>query len=112
MLRVGDTLIVYYGSEPLKDMNPRYAFSDGGVALTVSPSDNSNVQSGISAMIGDRAIKVQVGGSDGVLTWADPGEDGLRPHHVIWTEYGQSFDLAGVRGSAEIVTVARSLACR
>jgi hypothetical protein len=45
------------------------------------------------------------------LTWADPDEQGRRPHHLYWTSGGYNFALYGNRSAEEILTLGRELAC-
>jgi hypothetical protein len=63
-------------------------------------------------VLADRVVLTTVGEYDAVLTWADPDEQGLRPHHVLWTEpSGEQVDLVGVRAPEELVAIARDLVC-
>lgn len=51
-----------------------------------------------------RAIPVDIGGQDGVLTWADPDAHGVRPHHLQWSDGAYVYMLIAVRTPEAMVS--------
>ncbi len=59
-----------------------------------------------------RAVPVEIGGHPGVLTWGDPDANGVRPHHLYWSDGVYGYVLIAERSAASIVNLGRDLACR
>lgn len=65
----------------------------------------------VIGQVGERAVAVQIGDYEGALVWADPESDGVRPHHVYWSDGNYNYTLIAVREPQRMVQLARELAC-
>ncbi|GAA4733781.1 hypothetical protein GCM10023350_16700 [Nocardioides endophyticus] len=105
--------VAYGGAAPKEG---RSAFlRSGGLLVVLSPGvAGESVARDLAGdpLVADRIVQTTVGEHDAAVTWADPDESGLRPHHVLWTEpSGQEIDLVGVRAPEELVAIARDWVC-
>lgn len=89
----------------------------GGIVLVVSPGEPGDDSSIAHDLLADSAgdgqiILVDVGDTKAAVSWADPDENGVRPHHVLWTDAaGRDVNLYADRDAEALVSVARSIAC-
>jgi hypothetical protein len=84
----------------------------GGIQFDRDPAQGTeSFAEYMLATLGDRAVRVEVGEHVGAMTWADPDEQGRRPHHLYWTSGGYNYALYGDRSAEEILTLGRELAC-
>ncbi|HYN37133.1 MAG TPA: hypothetical protein VEV82_09190 [Actinomycetota bacterium] len=65
----------------------------------------------VIAQVGDRAVKVQIGDYEGALVWADPENNGARPHHLYWSDGTYNYALIAVRDPQRMVQLGRELVC-
>ncbi len=84
----------------------------GGVELDRDPAGgNESYPEYLLDFLDDRAVEVQVGDHTGALTWADPDINGLRPHHLSWTDGEWNYALIADRSAEELLSLARDLVC-
>jgi hypothetical protein len=106
---------VAYGEAAPKQGRSEFLRS-GGLLVVLSPGvAGESVARDLAGdpVVADRIVLTTVGEYDAAVTWADPDEHGLRPHHVLWTEppSGQQVDLVGVRAPEDLVAIARDWVC-
>jgi hypothetical protein len=85
----------------------------GGLLLSVTPGSGDAAQAlKDDPEGGDRVTLVQVGSFNAALTWADPDENGVREHNIIWSSPGVGiFKIEAVLPAVDLVNVARELVC-
>lgn len=90
----------------------------GGLVLEISPGEKGGGSSIARDLYNDsngddRIVLVPVGEFEAAVSWADPDENGVREHHVLWTdELGHDVNLYGVRSAEDLVAIARGVACQ
>lgn len=84
--------------------------AEGGIVFSRSPS-NGATAAGLASTLGERAVTVDVGEYAGVLTWADPLNNGVRPHHLWWSDSENSYYLLADRSAVTVTNLARSMVC-
>jgi hypothetical protein len=89
------------------------AFTAGGGIRYTRLATNARVDliEEAARELGPRATRVDVGPHRGLLTWADPDENGLRPHHLQWSDGRYVHMLVANRPPEYIVNLGRGLAC-
>jgi hypothetical protein len=58
-----------------------------------------------------RSVPVTLGTYRAALVWADPDVNGIRPHHLYWSDGTWNFALTAVSEPEQIVSLGRELAC-
>ena len=105
---------VAYGEAAPKQSRSEFLRS-GGLLVVLSPSaagESVAMDLAKDPVVTDRVVLTTVGEHDAAVTWADPDEHGLRPHHVLWTDpSGEQVDLVGVRAPEALVAIARDWVC-
>lgn len=84
--------------------------ADGGIVFSRSPTTGATA-AGLAASLGDRAVPVDIGEYEGVLTWGDPLANGVRPHQLWWSDAEYSHYLLADRSAVTITNLARSMVC-
>jgi hypothetical protein len=103
---------VMYTSLPPEKATSDAVLAQGGAVLDAGLTEpGTDVVRDMTAVIGDRAVPVEVGPYKAVLTWADPNAQGLRTHHVTWVEGSTTYELILDRSAEETVAAARSIVC-
>lgn len=103
----------YYFSQPLNRETWPEFLARGGIELdrdAVVAGDPHTADDVIS-QVGDRAVKVQVADYEGALVWADPRNNGERPHHLYWSDGTYNYALIAVRDPQRMVQLGRELVC-
>lgn len=104
-------LVRYFLADTIgADVTASAFWAAGGARLDRNSADGW-LPEAYASDIGPRAQIVDVGAYKGVLTWADPGPTGVRPHHLSWSDGTDTYTLIAVRSAAQIVTLARGLVC-
>lgn len=107
-------LVSYFAEDLPADTTLSEFVAKGGIQLSQQPSmteGDVTFTERLIVQLGDRAVAVKVGTYPGATTWADPDVLGNRPHHVYWSTPEYDFALIGNRSAAQLVSVARQLAC-
>jgi hypothetical protein len=87
-------------------------YAAGGIQLDRDPVDNGeSFAAYVLATLGERALQIQVGDHVAALVWADPQVNGLRTHHLYWSDDAYNFSLLADMSAERLVTVARQLVC-
>ena len=84
--------------------------AQGGVVFSRSPLSGATA-SGLLESLGERAVAVEVGLYDGVLTWADPLVNGVRPHQLWWSDDQYAYYLLADRSAVAITNLGRGMVC-
>lgn len=114
----GDYYTVAYGERAPEGSQSEF-LKAGGLVLEVTPAEQGDKTSTSIARDlyndsnGDgQIVLVEVGEYEAAASWADPDENGVREHHVLWTDRsGHDVNLYAVRGAEELVGLARGLVC-
>jgi hypothetical protein len=86
--------------------------ADGGIQLDRESADGDPFTAAdVVAQVGERAVEVRIGDSEGALVWADPESNGVRPHHVYWSDGTFNYILIAVREPERMVQLARGIVC-
>lgn len=88
----------------------------GGIVVDVGPGEGNGASIArdlYNETKGDgQIVLVEVGAYEAAVGWADPDKNGVREHHVVWTnDRGQDVNLYGVRTAEELVAIARGMVC-
>jgi hypothetical protein len=83
----------------------------GAYVLSVAPGGDGTLIAAMKDAVPAKIVDVEVGDSDGVMTWDDPDESGMRPHRVTWDRGAFTYVLVGNYDAAAVVNAARSLMC-
>ena len=84
----------------------------GGIQLDREVADGDPYTAAdVVAQVGERAVEVQIGAYEGALVWADPESNGVRPHHVYWSDGTYNYKLVADRDPERMVRLAREFAC-
>lgn len=109
-----DHVDVYYAASFPKGLTLPEFFAQGGVMLRWIPRE-VNAPSLVEVMnrdFADEVTPVEIGASQGVLTWDDPvGDSDVRAHRVTWSSEGMNFVVAALQPGEKVVNLARSVAC-
>jgi hypothetical protein len=111
---VGDESSVqrYYHSNSIPaDMTLDEFMAAGGIQLHRDPAGGEDFAAFLLEQLGDRAVPIQVGESQGTLTWADPTPAGVRSHNLYWSDGRYAYPLIAVREPEHLASMARALAC-
>jgi hypothetical protein len=103
----------YFGASPTNGKSVNQFLRDGGVQLnreTVVVGQNWTEE--LAGRLGERAVRVRIADSDGIVVWADPDADGLRTHNVYWSDGVSNYSLIVVESGPHSLARARNLACR
>ncbi len=104
-------LVRYFWDLPVGPAVTPWAFWEGGgIELDRSFADGWQADE-YAQQIGERALLLEVGRYKGVLTWADPGPNGARPHHLSWSDGVYAYTVIADRSPAQIVNMARGMVC-
>jgi hypothetical protein len=107
----GGTYRLYLDRPIAKGMTLSDFAAAGGITLNQMPLVADDYIAALLKSEPDRAVAVTIGGHPGVLTWADPDENGVRPHHLYWRDDNFGHEIIAVRSAAAIINLARHLAC-
>lgn len=102
----------YFFSRPMTGESLPEFHGGGGIQLDrdlVAPGQDFTDE--LLKTLGDRAVEVQIGDHRGALVWADPESNGVRPHHLYWSDGTYNYTLAAVRGPIRMVELGRELEC-
>lgn len=107
-------LASYYGLAPLSDTDASEEFFEpGGIQVIETPATGRDLADRAIAAIGDQGTLVQVGDVMAAMNHGTEIATGLRPYHLYWTDRGSDWSLAaGMDDPAQVIDVARSLACQ
>ena len=84
----------------------------GGIELDRNPtSAGGDVVSELAATLGARAVAIDVGPHKGILTWADPMANGVRPHYLSWSDGTANYTIVADRSAVALVSLVRGLIC-
>lgn len=104
----------FFLDRPLgRDLTISAFTASGGIRYSRLPNDGGDDY--VKYMLQEfpsRAVPVEIAGHPGVLTWADPDANGVRPHHLYWSDGTYGYVLIADRRAASIVNLARHLACQ
>jgi hypothetical protein len=107
----GGTYLYYSSQDITKETKLSEFEASGGIALEVTSAEGYGVKD-LAAQVGERAVPVMVGDTQGVVIWADPhDETGRRLHHVYWENAGHMYGLLIDKPAEQAVTVAREIGC-
>ena len=111
----GGSITVAYGTEKQTGKYRSDLLAAGAILLDVAPiARNQNIAEELASDsdTAGRVTVVPVAKFDAAVTWADPNEQGIREHHVLWSDPGGlQYDVSGVRAPEALVGIARELAC-
>jgi hypothetical protein len=89
-------------------------FAAGGIELDRDPTDPENAGENFTEYvlsISERAVEVEIGTHTAALVWADPESNGIRTHHLYWTDGAYNYSLIADRSAERLVTLGRELVC-
>src|SRR5918992_3289362 len=89
-------------------------FATGGIELDRDPTDPENAGENFTEYVlatSERAVEVEIGPHVAALVWADPESNGIRTHHLYWTDGAHNYSLIADRSAENLVTLGRELAC-
>jgi hypothetical protein len=108
----GSVYQYYLGTEIEPDLTLSEFFAAGGLEFDRDPADNSeSFAEQLLDTLGERAIKVEIGEDTGALVWTDPQINGVRPHHLYWTDGDWNYVLMADMSPERIVELGRDLVC-
>jgi hypothetical protein len=83
-----------------------------GIELDRDPMiDGESFASTLLSTLGDRALRVELGNHEAALVWADPESNGIRTHHLYWSDDAYNYSLIADRSPERLVTLGRELVC-
>lgn len=103
----------FFSREVDRDLTAPPFWAAGGVQLDRDAVIDGNPYTAddVIAQVGDRAVKVEIADYDGALVWADPASNGVRPHHLYWSDGTYNFALIAQRSPERMVQLGREIAC-
>jgi hypothetical protein len=109
----GEAVYAYFLNQSMTELTRSDFMRLGGIEFHQEPVDSTtgSFAAMLLASLGERAVPVQVGSFQGALTWADPDVGGIRTHNIYWSDGLHNFALIANRSGADVVTLARDLAC-
>jgi hypothetical protein len=107
----GATYQYFLGAPMTADMTTSMFLAAGGVQLEREPNDGEPFASVLLRELGTRAVKVDVGGHLGAVTWADPIVNGIRTHNVYWSDGGFNYTVTADRSAVAALNIARGVSC-
>lgn len=105
--------VVYFDEAIDPGLTRPELYFEGGLILLSNRWDPGlgDVVAGLKHELGDRVVEVEVGPYDAALVWADPLSNGVRPHHLSWSDGRMAHELIGVRSAEAIVDLVRDAVC-
>jgi len=108
----GAAYLYYLGTHVSSTMTPPQFWASGGIQVDVEPANpDDSFTKYLLSEFPTRAVPVMVGLQTAVIVWADPDENGVRTHNIYWTDGSQSYSLIADRSAAQVVSLARGIAC-
>lgn len=111
--RFEDTLVSYYSEKPIGDRDTfRESMADHGVILFETKGSGQSLVSAAAEALGDRAARIAIGSTLGVMNHGDEIAPGVRPYYVWWSEADMDWAIVSGAESATLpIDWARSIAC-
>lgn len=107
-----DTLYRYFLDRPHSaDLTISTFLAAGGVEFDRDPARGESFAAYLLASEGERAVAVDLGPYQAALTWADPLENGVRPHDLYWSDGMFNYGLIADRSAVALVNLARGMVC-
>jgi hypothetical protein len=108
-----DMIRSYFGDKPVEEDVSLWDYMEAGGVMLRQRRTTGMDGAAWKALVGERAIPVAVGTSDGVLVWGDPhSEGGFRPYNVFWSDGSYDWALeSGFETPDDAVDMARSTVC-
>lgn len=111
--RYGAVYQYFLGTEIDRELTVAQFVAARGVELDRDPVENpgESFAEYVLSELGERAVRVDVGDHVGALTWGDPLVNGVRPHHLSWSDGVYNYSLIADRSPERLVELARELVC-
>jgi hypothetical protein len=98
------------------DIDPKLTIPEfiaaAGIELDRDPTSNGeSFASFVLSTFGERAVKIELGNYEAALVWADPEINGIRTHHLYWSDGVYNYSLIADRSPEQLVTLGRDLVC-
>lgn len=102
---------LYFSAAPITKKTTLGEFQRaGGIQIEVTDANAFGLNDLIE-QIGDRAVPVAIGDSQGIVVWADPNESGIRLHNVYFESGGYLYGVLANSPARDVITAAREVAC-
>lgn len=102
----------FFEREIRRDVTVPQFQAAGGIELNRDAVPNGQDHtSELLATHGERAVQVQLGDYKAALVWADPESNGVRPHHLYWSDGTYNYALYAVRSPVRLIELGRELVC-